>query len=52
MIPVILVSTRYGMDLMKGIVFWDTAHHLLFLASLTGGFVALGYILFPYLWRD
>ena len=51
-IPIILVSTRYGMDIMKGIAFGDTAHHLLFLATLTGGFTALGYILFPYLWRD
>ncbi len=51
-IPVILVATRYGMDIMKGIAFGDTAHHLLFLATLTGGFTALGYILFPYLWRE
>ena len=29
-IPVILVSTRYGSDLMRGIAFGDTAHHLLF----------------------
>lgn len=51
-IPVILVSTRYGRDLMRGIAFGDTAHHLLFLATLSAGFFALGYILFPYLWRD
>jgi heme exporter protein B len=51
-IPVILVSTRYGNDLMRGIAFGDTAHHLLFLATLSAGFTALGYILFPYLWRD
>lgn len=51
-IPVLLVSTRYGTDILKGISFLDTAHHLLFLATLTGGFIALGYILFPYLWRD
>lgn len=51
-IPVILVSTRYGTDLMRGIAFGDTAHHLLFLATLSAGFTALGYILFPYLWRE
>lgn len=51
-IPIILISTRFGSDLISGMAFADTAHHLLFLATLTSGFVALGYILFPYLWRD
>tara|TARA_B100000963_G_C22627997_1_gene673374 strand:+ start:64 stop:747 length:684 start_codon:yes stop_codon:yes gene_type:complete len=51
-IPIILVSNRYGSDLMRGIAFGDTAHNLLFLATLSAGFSALGYLLFPYLWRD
>ena len=51
-IPVILIATRYGMDILNGISFADTAHNLLFLATLSGGFGALGYILFPYLWND
>ena len=51
-IPIILISTRYGTDILKGILWVDTAHHLLFLAALTGGIGTLGFILFPYLWRD
>lgn len=51
-IPIILISTRYGSDVLRGIAFGDTAHHLLFLAVLSGGIGLLGYILFPYLWRD
>lgn len=51
-IPVILIATQYGMDVLNGVSFADTAHNLLFLATLSGGFGALGYILFPYLWRD
>lgn len=51
-IPIILISTRYGSEILSGVIFGDTAHHLLFLAGLTGGIATLGYILFPYLWRD
>ena len=51
-IPVILIATRYGMDILHGISFADTAHNLLFLGTLSGGFGALGFILFPYLWSD
>ncbi len=51
-IPIVLISTRYGTDILNGILWIDTAHHLLFLAALTGGIGALGFILFPYLWRD
>jgi ABC-type transport system involved in cytochrome c biogenesis permease component len=51
-IPIILISTRYGSEVLRGVIFGDTAHHLLFLAGLTGGIATLGYILFPYLWRD
>jgi hypothetical protein len=40
------------MDVLNGVSFADTAHNLLFLATLSGGFGALGYILFPYLWSD
>ncbi len=51
-IPVILIATRYGMEILNGVAFLDTAHNLLFLATLSAGFGALGYILFPYLWSD
>jgi ABC-type transport system involved in cytochrome c biogenesis permease component len=51
-IPVILIATQYGLDILNGVSFADTAHNLLFLATLSGGFGALGYILFPYLWSD
>lgn len=51
-IPIILIATQYGMDVLNGVSFADTAHNLLFLATLSGGFGALGYILFPYLWSD
>tara|TARA_B110000285_G_C15140097_1_gene630149 strand:- start:5590 stop:6270 length:681 start_codon:yes stop_codon:yes gene_type:complete len=51
-IPIVLISTRYGTDILNGILWIDTAHHLLFLGALTGGIGTLGFILFPYLWRD
>ena len=51
-IPIVLISTRYGSDILAGVLWIDTAHHLLFLAALTAGIGALGLILFPYLWRD
>ena len=51
-IPVILIATRYGMEILNGVLFLDAAHNLLFLATLSVGFGAFGYILFPYLWRD
>lgn len=51
-IPVVIISTRFGVDILHGIAIMDTVQNLLFLATLTAGFVGFGYILFPYLWRD
>lgn len=51
-IPIILISTQFGSDLISGIALADTAENLLFLGALSIGISTFGYVLFPYLWRS
>lgn len=50
-LPVILVSTSLGSDLMHGVLVSDTWHNFAFLGALATGSGTLGVVLFPYLWR-
>ena len=50
-LPVVLVSTTLGGELMQGVLVSDTLHHFAFLGALTLGSGILGAVLFPYLWR-
>ena len=50
-LPVVLVSTSLGSDLMQGVLVADTWHNFAFLGALATGSGTLGVILFPYLWR-
>jgi heme exporter protein B len=51
-IPIVLISTQFGSDLISGIALADTAENLLFLGVLSIGISIFGYVLFPYLWRS
>lgn len=50
-LPVVLVSTNLGGDLMRGVLVADTLHNFAFLGALAAGSGVLGVVLFPYLWR-
>ena len=50
--PIVLVATRFGNDLLGGLTGEETVENLLFLGALAGGITAFGLVLFPYLWRD
>lgn len=50
--PIVLVATRFGADLMSGMTGAETVENLLFLGALAGAITAFGLVLFPYLWRD
>jgi len=50
--PIVLVATRFGKDLLSGITAMETVENLLFLGALAGAITAFGLVLFPYLWRD
>ena len=51
-VPIVLVATRFGNDLLSGLSGEETVENLLFLGALAGGITAFGLVLFPYLWRD
>lgn len=51
-IPIILISTSFGTDIISGIPLSETFENILFLCAISIGSGALGYILFPYLWRS
>jgi heme exporter protein B len=50
-LPIVLVATTLGDDLMRGVVVADTALNFAFLGVLGLGSGTLGVVLFPYLWR-
>lgn len=50
--PIVLVATRFGTDLMSGMTGAETVENLLFLGALAASITAFGLVLFPYLWRD
>ncbi|MDA0945711.1 MAG: hypothetical protein RLZZ314_1854 [Bacteroidota bacterium] len=50
-LPIVLVSTSLGDDLIHGVIVADTAIHFAFLGVLALGSGTLGVVLFPYLWR-
>jgi heme exporter protein B len=51
-IPILLLSARLGDAIMSGLGAAEKAESLLFLGTFGGGAAAMGYILFPYLWRE
>ena len=51
MLPIVLVSTTLGGELLHGVLVADTWHNFAFLGALTLGSGVLGAVLFPYLWR-
>ena len=51
-LPIVLVSTNLGADLLSGVLLADTWHNFAFLGALAAGSGAFGAVLFPYLWRD
>jgi len=50
-LPIVLVCTNLGQELLQGNLLSDTWHHFVFLGALTVGSGVLGAVLFPYLWR-
>ena len=50
-LPIVLVSTRLGGELMSGVLLADAWHHFAFLGALSVGSGVFGAVLFPYLWR-
>ena len=50
-LPIVLVSTNLGSDLMRGVLVSDCLQNFAFLGALTTGSGVLGVVLFPYLWR-
>jgi heme exporter protein B len=50
-IPIILVSTQFGSDLLSGLTLAQSSDNLIFLLTLATGSSIFGYVLFPYLWR-
>ena len=50
-LPIVLVSTNLGSDLMRGVLVADCLQNFAFLGALTAGSGVLGVVLFPYLWR-
>ncbi|HBS20192.1 MAG TPA: hypothetical protein DEA66_05045 [Flavobacteriales bacterium] len=50
-LPVVLVSTTLGSELMSGVSLADTWHNFAFLGALAAGSGVFGAVLFPYLWR-
>ena len=51
-LPIVLVSTSLGADLLSGMLLADTWHNFAFLGALAAGSGVFGAVLFPYLWRD
>ena len=50
-LPIVLVSTNLGADLLSGVLVADTWHNFSFLGALAAGSGVFGAVLFPYLWR-
>ena len=50
-LPIVLVSTNLGADLLSGVLVADTWHNFAFLGALAAGSGVFGAVLFPYLWR-
>ena len=50
-LPIVLVSTTLGGELLRGVLVADAWHNFAFLGALTLGSGVLGAVLFPYLWR-
>jgi heme exporter protein B len=51
-IPIILVCTSFGTDIISGVPLADTFENIVFLFAISIGSATFGYILFPYLWRS
>ena len=51
-IPIIMISTSFGSDLVAGVEFTNTVQNLYYLGGLSIGIGVYGYVLFPYLWRS
>ena len=51
-IPILLLAARLGDAIMSGLGAAEKWESLLFLGTFGGGAAAMGYILFPYLWRE
>lgn len=50
-IPIIMISTNFGSDLVAGVEFKNTVQNIYYLGGLSIGIGVYGYVLFPYLWR-
>ncbi len=51
-IPIIMISTSFGSDLVTGVALGQTVQNLYYLGGLSIVIGVYGYILFPYLWRS
>lgn len=51
-IPIILISTSYGTDIISEIPLEETFENILLLCAISIGSGTLGFILFSYLWRS
>ena len=51
-IPILLLAARLGNAILSGLGAAEKWESLLFLGTFGGGAAAMGYILFPYLWRE
>ena len=50
-LPIVLVATTLGSELLSGVLVADTWHNFAFLGALSAGSGVFGAVLFPYLWR-
>ncbi|MBM72265.1 MAG: hypothetical protein CL847_05740 [Crocinitomicaceae bacterium] len=51
-IPIVMISTSFGTDLVTGVALGQTVQNLYYLGGLSIAIGIYGYILFPYLWRS
>ena len=51
-IPIVLISTEFGTDMVSGRMLSSSIHNLYYLGGLSVSISIFGYILFPYLWRS
>ena len=51
-IPIVLISTEFGTDMVSGRLLSSSIHNLYYLGGLSVSVGLFGYILFPYLWRS
>jgi heme exporter protein B len=51
-VPILLLSSRFGQAVISGLGTAEKGESLLFLGTFGVGAAAMGFVLFPYLWRE